>query len=50
VDREHFSNLFDLAVSSIPAMSKQTFAQACKEALKEKSDKTVQMRKDGLLL
>ena len=29
VDREHFSNLFNLAISSTPQMTKQTFAQAC---------------------
>ena len=48
VDREYFSNL----LASRPEMTKSSFefAQVCKEALSEKGETTIQMRKEKLLL
>ena len=46
VDRDYFSNL----LASRPEMTKSSFAQVCKEALSEKGETTIQMRKEKLLL
>ena len=43
---EDFSNL----LASRPEMTKSSFAQVCKEALSEKGETTIQMRKEKLLL
>ena len=46
VDRDYFSN----RLASRPEMTKSSFAQVCKEALSEKGETTIQMRKEKLLL